>query len=340
MRLGRSLGFGALALLLLAAAGYAGWWWLIARSVEDGVAAWAQMQRAHGLTVAYEGLSVEGFPLAVRAVARAPSMTGSGLTWHGDALVAEAPPWDYRRIALTLPGAQRLRLDGTGGPPVDVTAPDGGRGTLFLGPAGQPLEVRLRFEGLTAATAGAGRAASIGGLDLVLAQPAVPPAGHAETGLSATVAVDALRPPTLADHPLGPVIERAQADLRVQGPLPRPEPASLTAWSRAGGTVELDRLALDWGPLKVAANGTLALDRDLQPQAAMTAEVRGAQEVLAAVRDVIGDSQVRMAQLILGMLSRPAADTGEPVVAAPVTIQDRALFVGPLKVASLPAIRW
>ncbi|WP_029007064.1 DUF2125 domain-containing protein [Azospirillum halopraeferens] len=340
MRPGRTLGFGLLVLLIAAAAVYGAWWWHVARAVEDGVAAWSAQQRAHGVSVTYESLTVDGFPFAVRAVARQPSIDGGGIAWRGASLEAEAVPWDPRRIALTLPGIHHLRLADGGGVPLEVTAPQGGTGELFVSPAGLPVEVRLRFAGLTAAADGAVRAASIGALAVTLAQPPVPPAAHTDTGLSASVTVDAVRPPALNGHPLGPVIDRAFAEVRVQGRPPRPEPADLAAWSRAGGTVELDRLALDWGPLKVAANGTLALDRDLQPQAAMTAEVRGAREVLNTIRGTIGEAELRMAGLILGMLSRPAADTGESVLAAPLTIQDRALYVGPLKVAKVPVIRW
>ncbi|HYD68456.1 DUF2125 domain-containing protein [Azospirillum sp.] len=333
-----ALAAAVLFVALLAAWGVA--WWMVAKAVENGIVAWAEAQRARGVDVRYADLRMGGFPLAVRATATEPRIAARGADWRGAELVGEAPLWDPTRIALTLPGPQRLRLSDPASPPGELVAPQGGTGHVTLGPAGVPVEARLSFADLTFAPAALPDApAAVSALDLTLRQPPAPPASHEETGLAVEVDARGVRLPSAVQSPLGPIVSRATATVRVQGRPPELHPESLAAWSRDGGTVQMDALGLDWGPLKATVNGTLALDRDLQPQAAMTAEVRGADKVLAAFQGQLKPNEVNMARSVIGMLARPSQD-GEPVIMAPLTIQYRALFVGPLKVAAIPAIVW
>ena len=141
----------------------------------------------------------------------------------------------------------------------------------------------------------------------------------------------------VVDYEELPAVTEAVAALEAGAPQIHPE--ALAAWSQGGGTVEVDSAALDWGPLKLAMNGTLALDRDLQPTAAMTAEVRGAAQTLSALQDQLKPNELNIARTVVAMLARPDGD-GEPVIKAPLTIQHRGLFVGPLKLAPVPVIQW
>ena len=49
----------------------------------------------------------------------------------------------------------------------------------------------------------------------------------------------------------------------------------LIQWRDKGGTVEVTRLNLDHGPLRLNGEGTFALDRDLQPVGTLTVRVEG-----------------------------------------------------------------
>ena len=211
---------------------------------------------------------------------------------------------------------------------------------MRLGPNGTPLEGQLVFPGATLAPEVPGRPVfTAAGLELTLTQPPEPPADHKETGLGATLTATDVQLPGAPPAGLGSVVHRLSVALRVQGRPPQIRPEDLAAWSRDGGTVEVDRAALDWGPLKLAVNGTLALDKDLQPMGAMTAEVRGAAQALTALQDQLKPNEMNIARSVVGMLARPDED-GQPVIKAPLTIQYRGLFVGPLKVAAVPVIQW
>ncbi len=328
---------------ILVAAALAAWsvaWWIVAGSVERSLIAWAEAQRAQGGTVEYKDLSVGGFPLLVRATASDARVAARGLDWRGPAIVAEAPLWDPARVDITLPGEQRLRILPNAGPPVELAAAKGGAGYILVSEKGTPLEGRLTFPGATLAPEVPGRPVfTAAGLEMTLTQPPEPPADHQQTGLGATLTVTGVQLPGAPPAGLGSVVHRLAVALRVQGRPPQIHPDSLAAWSRDGGTVEVDSAALDWGPLKLAVNGTLALDGELQPQGAMTAEVRGAAQALTALQDQLRPNEMNLARSVVGMLARPDED-GQPVIRAPLTIQHRGLFVGPLKVAPVPTIQW
>lgn len=336
MRLRRRLALACALFVVLAAAGWGGVWFLAARTVERGIHDWADAQRAQGIDVRFASLSMEGFPFAVRAVAADGAIVTRSIQWQGAKLVAEAAVVNPSDIAITLPGTQKLTI--VNGAVTTLEAASG-HGRVLLGPDGQVMDAAMTFTDVAAAPASPHSApVRVRSLSLTMTQPGRPPADYQETGLTMAVTADGITLPPEAAA-LGPAMERAEATVRVQGRPPAPEPASLSAWSSGGGTVELDRLAVNWGPVKLAVNGTVALDRELQPQAAMTMEVRGAQQALTAVSTMLKPKEVNLARTVLAMLSRPAAD-GEPVVTAPVTIQSRAVYVGPMKVAAMPEVVW
>ncbi|SMH59946.1 DUF2125 domain-containing protein [Azospirillum agricola] len=325
-------------LVALPLAGYALWWWQAARMVEQGLLAWVAEQRANGALVEHGGLAVDGFPFTLRATLEQPHLATRGAEWRGGRLVAEAAPWNVTQVALSLPGEQRLTLVQAGQPPLDLTARGGGTGHAVWSLAGTVERLRLSFTDLTAQAAGLPM--PIASLDVSAAQPGEPPAAHTATGLTVGIIANGLTLPETTPPALGREVKRAELSARVLGRPPRPEPAGLSAWSRDGGTVELDRLALNWGPLAVTMNGTLALDGDLQPQAALTAEIQGAPAVLDAVKPMMRPNEAAMARTVLAMLSRPTGPGGASVLTAPVTVQNSALFLGPLKVASVPRVAW
>lgn len=325
-------------LTALLCGGYGAWWWTAATTVERSVHAWIDQRRAEGALVEHRGLSVGGFPLALRATLDSPHFASRGIEWQGTVLMAESLPWQITRIALSLPGEHRLILAPAGQPPLDLLARGGGTGHAIWTPGGTVEQLRLSFTDLIAqqATGPVGVAT----LDVTASQPPEPPAGVATAGLSLDLTAAGLTLSDASPAALGRQVERATLSARILGQPPRPEPASLSAWSRQGGTVEVDRLALHWGPLRVALAGTLTLDGELQPQAALTAEVIGAQDAISAVQPLLRPNDVKMARSIVSMLARPTGPGGEQVLTAPVTVQSNSLFLGPLKVASVPRIVW
>src|SRR5262249_44415292 len=120
-----------------------------------------------------------------------------------------------------------------------------------------------------------------------------------------------------------------------------PPRAAVTKWRDDGGTIEIEELELDWRPLRLTGSGTLALDAELQPQAALTATIAGYGEIVDSllVAGAIKPNDGALAKIALGLLAKPGP-SGERQITAPIAVQEGRLFVGPVRLMTLPKISW
>ena len=142
-----------------------------------------------------------------------------------------------------------------------------------------------------------------------------------------------------ADGPLGREVATVAAAATVTGALPEiPDRAALAAWSEAGGTVELRTLSVQWGGLAIEAEGTMALDQALRPQAALTARVAGFGEALDAfaAAGAMRPSDASLAKTFLNIMAKTVS--GRRVIEIPLTAQDGTLFAGPLPLVKLKPV--
>ena len=96
------------------------------------------------------------------------------------------------------------------------------------------------------------------------------------------------------------------------------------------------------GALFMQATGTLALDIDLQPLAAMSARFQGffpAIERLKAAR-VIRSRDAALAKVVLGVLSRRATGSDLATVSLPLNIQNGVLTAQQVKLMDISPIVW
>ncbi|WP_142850560.1 DUF2125 domain-containing protein [Telmatospirillum sp. J64-1] len=324
-------------LLVLAAGGWTLYWHGLARSVEGRLATWIAERRAEGWHVDHDGVQRAGFPFTLHLTVLRPEIARpDGLVWRGADLTATVPPFQPGRVTLAAPGRHEVQMPLGERLLIEAQEVDG---LVYLGFGGvTEMGLRLAQGSLTA-----GRAPAQGFEEVTaMVQPLPPPPDHTQPSLRFSLGLLGLEMP--ADFPsvLGPRIERARLAGAVMGRMPQDEgPASLAAWRDDGGTVEIEALQLNWSTLSLAAEGTLALDRELQPEAALTAQVQGFQQAVEGFRSegAIGRQEAEMLKLVLGLISRPGAD-GRPSLTVPVTVQDRTLSVGPVPVTRLPRVVW
>ncbi|HXP96720.1 MAG TPA: DUF2125 domain-containing protein, partial [Telmatospirillum sp.] len=149
----------------------------------------------------------------------------------------------------------------------------------------------------------------------------------------------------LPDDPrllFGPLISSVRLEAHLQGSVAGgPVEQALTAWRDDGGTVEIERLSVDWKPLALSGAGTLALDRDLQPMLASNCDIRGLFEAIDALSrsGVVRPQDAGMVKLIFGLMMKPDKN-GAKTLSVPLTIQNRVLSVGPVKLFELPVLAW
>lgn len=335
---------GATAAVAAIVALYTAYWFVAANELRAGIESWAAARRAEGWVVAYREPEIGGYPLALRAALASPRLARPGglgaWVWRGPTLIMTARPWRLDGATIEAPGRHRIafatahgrrafevdaraaRFDVEGGGDGRVRAAAMEAGGLVLRPVAPPAPQT------TAATA--------------TARWRAPATGAASPATTVAITLARVKLPAEARPPLGREIASVVAEISLLGPLHGARPAAaLARWRQAGGTLEVARLGFVWGGVAFDGDGTAALDARLQPIAAMTARIRGYRamvDALAAAGHVKG-ADTFVAKLALGMMAR-ATPGGDDRITVPLTIQDRQLSIGPLKLMRLPAIEW
>lgn len=322
--------FAALAIAAVTLAlGYGAYWYAVGGMIRDGISQWAEVLRAEGLEVAYEDLTVGGFPGRFVITLTQPTLARPGWRWSAPRLIAEACFFTLDCITVTLPKTQRLDVERSG-EAIELTL---GGGIAHLALIDGAL-ARLAFEaeGMILVTPrGLFSLAAIEGLIR----------RRSETGLAVEFDGRGLVLPT----GVNPVLGREIAALGVTASLDEDLPKGLSsdalvAWSAAGGVVEIERLDLEWGAVAVAAKGTLTLDEERRPEAAFSAEITGYGGLLDALAESgrMKPRDASFAKTFLNLMAKKSS--GRRVVKAAVTAQNGKLFVGPLPLIRLDPINW
>lgn len=341
----RRLLIATLIVFLLAGLGLAGFWVYGADKLRANVNVWAESWRAEGNAVAYKPFAVTGFPLYFRARLDDFAIAGGGATspwrWQTPALRLRASPFAPTRARADFTGEHKVAAELFGVPVAFTAATKDGiarvqrRGGQYDG----GLEMRessLVIEGVS----------GIFTLKEALIDAfhinRVPSHLTASAGL--TVALDDLTlPAALLPGPLGARIDALNLEAKVMGGIgPNLNVASVAAWRDDGGTVEVDSFTLRWGPLRIKAEGTIALDKDLQPLAAFTATMTGFAETidLLVAQGAFNAEDAASAKMLLSLLAKTPLTGGAPEIAVPLTVQNQRLFVGPVPLFTLRPIVW
>jgi hypothetical protein len=327
-----------LGLITLVAAGWVYLWFLASHTLKNTLDSWVVAERAQGSELHFTGPQISGFPLRVRATIGDVTVSRpDGLVWHGPEVSLDMPLWRVKTPHVQLVGHQDGRLPAAlGGMAISV---DGADAWLTLGGIQGFTEARIVLSGLGL------EPVTVKRIELSASVPAAVVSSHAETGLMVTVAADGVHVLEAGSAALGTLIESLSATARVTGAPPRLEHESLSAWSREGGTLELDTANLRWGALTLGAEGSLGLDQSLQPAGTLVAEVEGfdvAVDELAAA-GWIKPKNVKTTKAVLAGLTQKTeggVPSDNPIAKIPLSLHDRFVHVGPFRLMPLPPVVW
>lgn len=331
------------AALIVAGLGYTAYWFHVAASLRKGLDDWAAHHRAQGWQVEWQSLETGGFPLHLRLEMTAPVLANpGGADWRTERLVAHAEPFDWTHLRVDAAGRHRLSWrDGEA-----LVQADTARVDVNLSRDGTLEDATLLAAALTVTGQGAGllgaEPLSAGGLALTWDPlPVARPDHTTATARFSVTAHDVVLPP-LPGLPLDRALGLIEITGRVLGALAdAPLSESIGRWSADGGTVELDHVSLEWLPMALEAQGTLALDPAGQPLASLSTRMRGfgpLMDRLAEAGTIPADT-ANAAKMMLLLIARP--DTkGRPSVPVPVSLQDGNLYLGPARVAWIGTINW
>lgn len=320
------------------AAAYTAYWYSAVEQVRSGIARWADERRASGWQVYLGEPDIGGFPLRIDVLLQTPRLAGPGKRWRWTApnVRAFAAPWALGRVSVVSPGIHvvsnrhgdyRLAFDEAEADlSVDVTSLSNAvvrlAGIDIRPPDGARLQVEravLRGQGPVvvvdddALNTEAGFGLAIDAHDVSLPAEWRPVLGREMARLS----VDAVLTGTVA--PGATLVD------------------TLSRWRDGGGVVEIRAFALDWQDLSLRADGTFSLDRNLQPEGAMTSVIQGIDPtsdrlVAAGIIDPRAAFAARVANQALSFRGGSAK--------LPLSIQNQRLFVGPVPVMRLKSVRW
>ena len=341
MRRWTRLGITAVIALAVLVGAYTAYWWIVAAKIEAGADLWRQAGAVRRIDASWRMLHVSGYPLAFRVEAEDAVLRDR--SWrpapelHISRLIATARPWDFHHWRLATPQGLLAELAAAGGRPALELAAQRAVGTASLAAMGGSwLWLNLRDLTAEAGARFAGKSA-----DAWITLPAAPPKTDSDPSLGLALDLRQLQVPAPPVSFSG-TIDQLALGVTLRGPVPSgPLAQAAAAWRDAGGTIDVNNLRLEWGGLGVSANGTLALDRKLQPMAAFSSGIEGFGTILKALvaADWLSEEQAVLVQIALTTLSKPGPG-GRPQITAPFTIQNGKMYLGPARLGPAPRIVW
>lgn len=321
---------------------HTGYWFLLRRQLLEGYAAWLQSARQAGFKVEGSTLAAGGWPGSVAMEIRDLAVEGergvpaSDFAWRSARTVLRLSLSSPRRLEIEPSGAQQFRIGSGRAFPVSwktaaavvLLDTQGTADTLTV--VGHDISAVLGSDGSAPVTVGLLQAHS------ELAQ--------GEGGSHFSLSTEAINLPPKVKWPLGPRISSLSIEGKLTGKLARESTASQWAstWRDSGGALEVEKVALGWGPLGVSATATVALDDQLQPMGAGSARLIGYPAALDALASAgtLSRSAVVAAKAILSLLAPTPDDNAAGEVEVPLTLQYRTLSIRQVPLLRLPEVDW
>jgi hypothetical protein len=329
-------------LLALAVIGDTVLWQVAINRLERGFDAWAAAGAASNFSITRGKAKPGGWPFAATlrisdvTTTGGDTLTPDGATWFAKGMVLRVSIRHPRSLEIELQGEQRLHA---GAMPDISLLGDRLLAIVSLGWGDEPDSVdilldRPRLVSTTAWTTEAER---------IRIHTELPGSNRFAASKFAFSAENVVLPDS-ATWPLGRFVTRLDFDGTIDGPITvAPSAAAwFAAWRDGGGSCQLQNLLLLWGPLRLNAAATLALDDQLQPMGAGTARVAGYGATLDAFAQhgALSHSAATAAKAVLSLLAGSPADGDPEEVEVPLTLQYRTLSMRQVPLARLPELDW
>lgn len=325
-----------LLILLLLVGGYTAGWFYLGHQLEGRVEKLVTDWRQKGWDVEYQEMRLTGFPFALTLVLKRPELSYKGIlkTWVEGEMRFGAALWRPTQIKSWSAGKHHITLSLLEDD-VIVAQGEGFSASFFTLIQGtfqfsyDQLELRNSQNLL----------ATLGGLEVN--------AQHREQAevqdsfLNVQVSLQDLTLPALSAFPFGDTLQQLQLSTSLSGDIEGETLRDrINSWYESDGTLEVAQLKLHWGPLEMVADGTTAVDENLQPMAAFSARVGGLDETLDAFVKAgwVEKKVARLVRLGLGFLAESDASSTRHQL--PLTVQAGRLFIGPVSIAKVPRVSW
>lgn len=321
------------AVLALVLADTAAWWWA-ERALTRGVGQWRAQMAASGIIATVGPTAEAGWPIAA-------SQTLAGVILRsGPASISI----DQARLRLSAlePDALNIALPG------QVTAALPGLPTLRV--TARQWTARVPASGQAAIDARDMRVQIGNGqaqpptLTIALAHLQLSPPASAGTSLVGSAQSIGLPDVPGISLPLGPRVASVAFDLAFSHDIPPPflTAPALGAWRDSGGTLDINRFAIGYGPLGLSGQGRFDLDAQLQPEGRAALHIVGQTETLntLAAAHVISSHVAIAANAVLSVLAATPPGGGVPQVDTNIVVSQGIVSVAGFPLARLPVLAW
>lgn len=328
-------------ILVVAFGAYSAYWWVAAGKIKLAAGDWAQAAHQKQLDVSWQDIRVGGYPFAFRLelteMVASDKASNPPVELRAPQLSASIWPWDFHDVWLDAPGKITVLAGADSAPLAKINA-DAAEGAIALaGDGGLTIWATLIRPNVVAGAV----MLSARSTNVWVIKPAHAPANHSEPAVAVAALLHDLALP--APPPgFNKTVDELAAGVTLMGALPAGSAReAATTWRDSGGTLELDHLDLQWGPVGLTGSGTLALDADLQPEGSLSGAVSGYDQLLNALvaAGQIKGSDARVAKLGLSFLGQPGAN-GRQQISTSFTIQNGQMQLGPIKLGKAPHIDW
>ncbi len=323
-------------------------WQVSVRRLETGFQTWIGDSNRRGWSVLSSSQVRGGWPMAATLTVTDLVIKGGEPTIPGGA------SWDAKQVVLRVGllnpwsldiepiGVQRLRF--ANGAEFPFVAEEM-HATVPLQAGNAPSALDLKVRNLRAVLLTEGDSDVAVSMGQLQGHADITPAAVGDSPMIGfSVSAGTILLPNTVRWPLGPSVTSVVLEGSLEGPTPEPAPPSvfLAAWRDGGGSLEVHKLSVAWGPLDLTTTATLALDDQLQPMGAGTGRMVGYEATLDALaaNGILTRSATTAAKAVLSLMTSAPAAGDAAEVEVPLTLQHRTLSMRQVPLIRLPELDW
>jgi len=328
---------------------YSCFWLIMAKKIENDIYHWKRQQETAAWKFDYDKIRVSGFPWNWVFNLENPNFknirASNELRWSGSQLQMKLKPWDLKNVEFWTKGKQELHFYKKSLiKPVKARIKNGW-GKLTLNRFGKIGDLKFSLDECVIQTPDT-KQVQLNGISVTLSSnlPNKPetrahqvPLFHLNTEFSGLIL------PRMAF----PSLEKKISELRLSADFlgvaeGRTIKEFLSTWSQNGGSLEINHINFKWAKLKFSGNGTLALDDQLQPIAALSAKVSGYKAAINSMvlSGFIKPSLGMVLSFAASILAKKRESLNQEQIGIPLTLQDSFLHLGPVKILKIPILNW